>query len=121
MFSLNDSLRYWLYSEPTDMRKSFHTLSGLVRDRMGRDPLNGDVYVFINRGRNRIKLLHWEPGGMVLYSKILERGTFGATPDQGAEGSLHWRELVMMVEGIMAGAYTRRTRLDQLRLKSGKQ
>ena len=37
MFSLNDSLRYWLYSEPTDMRKSFHTLSGLVRDRMGRD------------------------------------------------------------------------------------
>ena len=44
MFSLNDSMRYWLYTEPTDMRKSFHTLSGLVRDQMGRNPLDGDVY-----------------------------------------------------------------------------
>lgn len=120
MFSLNDSLRYWLYSEPTDMRKSFHTLSGLVRDRMGHDPLNGDVYVFINRGRNRIKLLHWEPGGMVLYSKILEKGTFGFAPNPRGDASMHWRELVMLIEGIMTDSYTRRSRLDQLRLRSGR-
>lgn len=81
MFSLNDSMRYWLFSEPTDMRKSFHTLSGLVCDRMNGDPCNGDVYIFMNKSRNRIKLLHWEPGGMVIYSKLLEAGTFG-TPSK---------------------------------------
>ena len=76
MFSLNDSMRYLLYNRPTDMCKSFHTLSGIITDAMGQDPCNGNVYIFINRARNRIKLLHWEPGGMVLYSKLLEAGTF---------------------------------------------
>lgn len=60
MFSLNDSLRYWLWSEPTDIRKSFYTLSGLVRTKMRKDPLDGSVYVFINARHDRIKLLHIE-------------------------------------------------------------
>ena len=82
MFSLNDSMRYLLYNRPTDMRKSFHTLSGIITDAMGQDPCSGNVYIFINRARDRIKLLHWEPGGMVLYSKLLEAGTLWkpATP-----------------------------------------
>lgn len=120
MFSLNDSMRYWLYTEPTDMRKSFHTLSGLVRDRMGRNPLDGDVYIFINRHRNRMKLLHWEPGGLVLYAKMLERGTFGRPSGLQGDGSLAWRDLVMVVEGIMADKTTRLKRLDNLRREAGK-
>lgn len=120
MFCLNDSMRYWLYSEATDMRKSFHTLSGIVRDRMNRNPLDGDVYVFINRHRNRVKLLHWEPGGMVLYSKILEQGTFGKPGTVQPDGSLAWRDLVMIIEGIMTDSLSRRKRLDILRLKTGK-
>ena len=64
MFSLNDSMRYLLYNKPTDMRKSYHTLCGLVTNELGCDPCNGDVYIFINKARNRIKLLHWEPGGL---------------------------------------------------------
>ena len=71
MFSLNDSMCYLLYNRPTDMRKSFHTLSGIITDAMGQAPCNGNMYIFINRTRDRIKLLHWEPGGMVLYSKLL--------------------------------------------------
>ena len=65
MFSLNDSLRYWLWSEPTDMRKSFYTLSRLIRTKMGKDSLDGSVYVFIYARRDRIKLLHMEPGSLV--------------------------------------------------------
>ena len=114
MFSLNDSLRYWLYSEPTDMRKSFHTLSGIVTDRMGVDPCNGDVYIFINKSRNRIKLLHWEPGGMVIYSKLLEAGTIGP-PSEVENGQVRWSDLVMMVEGIMVSAGCRRQRLESLK------
>lgn len=76
MFSLNDSMNYWLYNQPTDVRKSYHTLNGIVSNNMGLDPYNGDVYIFMNRNRNRIKLLHWEPRGLVLYSKLLETVTF---------------------------------------------
>jgi len=71
MFSLSDSQNFWLYTKPTDIRKSFFTLSGLVCYEMKIDTLCGDVFVFINERRNRIKLLHMEPGGLVLYSKLL--------------------------------------------------
>ncbi|MCD7708662.1 MAG: IS66 family insertion sequence element accessory protein TnpB [Clostridiales bacterium] len=118
MFNLNDSLRYFLYDRPTDMRKSFHTLSGIVTNVMGRDPYDGDVYIFINRARNRIKLLHWESGGMVLYSKLLEEGTFArlrAFDDDAVYEGIEWRDLVMIVEGIVEDRGSRRKRLRSLR------
>lgn len=118
MFNLGDSNRYMLFSEPTDMRKSFHTLSGLVTNIMGSNPHNGDVFIFINKHRNRIKLLHWEPGGMVIYSKMLERETF-SLPDlsssDSASYSMQWRDLVLMVEGIMEKEDSRRNRLNHLK------
>lgn len=94
MFSLNDSMRYWLYNQPTDMRKSYHTLSGIVSNCMGMNPYNGDVYIFMNKSRNCIKLLHWEPGGLVIYSKLLEAGTFGYPSNvrkDDVSGIIHWR------------------------------
>ena len=75
--------------------------------RMGQDPCSGNVYIFINRARDRIKLLHWEPGGMVLYSKLLEAGTLGkpdSVNDNEVCANIEWRELVMIVEGIMEPA-----------------
>ena len=117
MFSLNDSMCYLLYNRPTDMRKSFHTLSGIITDAMGQAPCNGNMYIFINRTRDRIKLLHWEPGGMVLYSKLLEAGTLGK-PDSASDNevcaNIEWRELVMIVEGIMEARDSRRRRLENL-------
>lgn len=118
MFSLTDSLRYWYYNRPTNMRKSFHTLSGIVTDVMKRDPYSGEVFIFINRTRTRIKLLHWEAGGLVIYSKMLEAGTFGKPSSIDADnlsGTLEWRELVLMVEGMMENPDGRRQRLDGLR------
>jgi len=118
MFNLERGLRYWLYSEPTDMRKSFHTLSGLVRNKIGGDPMNGDVYIFVNKRRNRIKLLHYETGGMVIYAKMLDRGTFGL-PIPGSRDvvtrSIKWEDLLKMVEGILANPDSRQARLDELR------
>lgn len=118
MFSLGDSNHYLLFSEPTDMRKSFHTLSGLVTNIMGANPHNGDVFIFINKHRNRIKLLHWEAGGLVIYSKMLERGTF-ALPDLSSVTSssyvMQWRDLVLLVEGIMEKEDSRQNRLMHLR------
>ena len=118
MFSLNDSMRYWLYNQPTDMRKSYHTLSGIVSNSMGLDPYNGDVYIFMNKPRNRIKLLHWEPGGLVIYSKLLEAGTFGYPSNvrkDDVSGTIHWRDLVLIVEGIIEKPDSRMQRLEQLK------
>lgn len=118
MFSLGIEMRYWLYSEPTDMRKSFHTLTGLVTNRIGADARNGDVYVFINKRRNRVKLLHYEKGGMVIYSKMLDRGTFGMPlmlAKEGAVGYMKWDDLRKMVEGIMADPDSRQARLEGLK------
>lgn len=80
------------------MRKSFDELCGLVSSGMQRNPTSGEVFVFLNRSRTHIKLLHWESGGFVLYYKRLEQGTFLAPKEGGNEMS--WSTLVLMVEGI---------------------
>jgi transposase len=67
MFSLG-AARYYLYRGPTDMRKGFDGLCGLVNGCLGQDPVSGDVFIFLNKGRNRLKPLRWEPGGFVLFS-----------------------------------------------------
>ena len=80
------------------MRKSFDGLCGLVISGMQRQPTSGEVFVFLNRDRTHIKLLHWERGGFVLYYKRLERGTFSVHSCKRAE--LSWTDLVLMIEGI---------------------
>ncbi|MEZ7953715.1 MAG: IS66 family insertion sequence element accessory protein TnpB [Bacteroidales bacterium] len=116
MFSLNDSMRYLLYSEPTDMRKSYHTLSGLVTNNMGLNVRDGDVFIFINKAHNRIKLLHMEPGGLVIYSKLLEEGRFRPPQVHSSGTKIHmeWLDLVMMVEGVRDDPSTRLRRLKRV-------
>lgn len=82
------------------MRKSFNGLSGLVRNELGREPTSGDVFVFINRNRTHLKLLHWERGGFVLYYKRLEQGSFTPPVIKEGQTSFSWPQLVLMIEGI---------------------
>ena len=101
MFSLG-APRYFLYREPTDIRRSFDGLCGLVTGRLGQDPMSGDMFIFINKPRNRMKLLKWEPGGFVLFYKRLERGTF-ELPGLSAPGlsqQIGYGQLAMMITGI---------------------
>jgi transposase len=100
MFSLSSSHRYFLYRGRCDMRKAFDGLCGLVSTELGRNPTSGEVFVFLNRPRTHIKLLHWESGGFVLYYKRLEKGTFPLPKVMDGRVSLSWAELVLMVEGI---------------------
>ena len=60
MFALSSENRFHLYSQPTDMLKSFDGLSGLVQNILERNPCNGNVFIFINKRRDKIKLLHWQ-------------------------------------------------------------
>ena len=83
------------------MRKGYNGLYGLVRNAMRRDPLTGDLFLFVNRKRTHCKILHWDGTGLCLYAKRLERGRFAklwrAPSDRPLE--LSAAELALFVEG----------------------
>ncbi|MDR0431150.1 MAG: IS66 family insertion sequence element accessory protein TnpB [Tannerellaceae bacterium] len=114
MFSLNESHHYYLCSASVDMRGGFNSLCGVVRSFMGRDPLSGDVFIFINKTRTRIKLLHWERGGLVIYHKRLESGTLSLPSFDFTTKSyqMSWCDLIMMTEGVSLKNITRKKRYN---------
>lgn len=71
-------VKVYAYCEAVDMRKGFEGLAGLVREQMGRDPLSGALFLFVNRRRNRAKILHFDGTGMCVLAKRLEKGRFVA-------------------------------------------
>lgn len=114
MFSLGDSNIYYLSRTATDMRKGFDALCGEVRRGMGRDPLSGEVFIFYNATRTRLKLLHWERGGFVIYHKRFEQGILSLPTFDSERGGyrLSWRELMLMVEGVSLRRIRLKKRFD---------
>ena len=115
MLSFSAHQRYFLFSNATDMRKGFSGLSGLVRKHIPHDLMSGDVFIFLNRRRDRIKLLMWDASGFAIYYKRLERGTFElplCTSDQTSL-ELSWSDLVMLLEGIELKSVKRRKRYEK--------
>ncbi|MDD3504701.1 MAG: IS66 family insertion sequence element accessory protein TnpB [Eubacteriales bacterium] len=102
MFNLTASMRYFIYPHPTDMRKSFYTLSGIVTNLMQRNVQDGDVFIFINRFCSSMKILHMECGGLVIYHLKLESGSFKLPvfDEQTNTFNTSWQELMMMVKGV---------------------
>lgn len=102
MFHLHQSLRYYLYPAPVDMRKSFYTLSGIVTSSMRRDVLSGEVFIFVNRNQTIMKILHMEYAGMVIYHKKLDSGRFKLPQiDENTHSlTLAWKELIMMIQQV---------------------
>jgi transposase len=99
MFHLGSEHRYYLYRNSCDMRKSFDGLCGLVQNNLHRNPLSGEVFIFLNKLCTHIKLLHWEEGGFVLYYKRLERGRI-SPPKMGPDNRILYSDLVLMIAGI---------------------
>ena len=105
------STQVFLAAGATDLRKSFDGLSALVHDRIQQDPLSGALFVFCNRGRNRVRILHYDGTGLWVFTKRLERGTFrwpqlGEDPQTWAVTT---QELLLMLSGIdLAEARPRR-------------
>ncbi|MEO8474493.1 MAG: IS66 family insertion sequence element accessory protein TnpB [Chryseolinea sp.] len=110
MLSLSSSCRYFLYRHPTDMRKGFDGLSGLVRDGLQKDPLSGDVFIFFNKRRSQVKLLLWERDGFSMYYKRLEQGTYELPLSTSTE--LKSSELMLILQGISLKSVRRRKRFD---------
>lgn len=112
MIGLTSHHHFHLYQKPADMRKGFDGLSGLVIQYCGRNPTDGEVYIFINKRRDKMKMLVWEPGGFMLYYKRLEQGTFDL-PLGGSDRShisISWETLVLMINGIKMEKIIRKKR-----------
>ncbi len=115
MLNLNHNTRIYLHVPPTDMRKSFDGLTGLVRSVFKADPLNGSWYLFLNRRRDRIKILYWDRDGMALWYKQLSRGTFEQlrSPESTATLELDATELALLLSGVTIESARRRPRFSK--------
>lgn len=104
MIPLGAATRVYLAAGATDLRKSFEGLSGLVRHRLKEDPLSGHLFVFANRGRNRVKVLYWDGSGLWVCAKRLEQGCFSwPRSAEGAEPAglrILGEELALLLGGI---------------------
>jgi len=97
------SINVFCSTKPVDMRKSFDSLAGLTRDFMGHNPSSGNLFVFFNKKRDKVKVLYWSKTGYCLFYKRLERGRFHIpTPVQDDETTveLDQVELDMILDGI---------------------
>ncbi len=112
MMLLPRAVKVYVATGPCNLRKSFDGLSNEVREVLGKDPLCGHVFVFLNRRKTQVKLVLWTRGGFTIVHKRLERGTF-TFPAQVAEGAtsveVDVHELSMLLEGIDV----RRARVSQ--------
>jgi transposase len=120
MMSLSLPGRVFLCTLPTDMRKSFDSLAGLVTEQLGQDPLGGDLFVFRSKRGDRLKLLYWDNDGLAIWYKRLEEGTFVfPTPDgertkAGGHGLvIRAAELAMLLDGIELANVKRRKRYQR--------
>jgi len=102
VFGLGPATRVYLAVGTTDLRKGFEGLFGLVKDRLGLEPLSGHVICFCNRSRSRIKLLFWDGSGLWCCGKRLEKGRFKWPLE--CDGSVRMRlsqeELTLLLGGI---------------------
>jgi transposase len=97
---LGRRVRVYAYARPTDMRKGFDGLCGLVTQGLQRDVLSGDVFIFVSRDRVRAKTLQWDGTGLCVYAKRLERGRFARLWRDGDEQiTLTISELDLFLEG----------------------
>lgn len=96
------SLKVYLAPGVTDMRKSIDGLSLVVSEVLDLDPFSESLFVFCNRGRNKLKILHWQTNGFWLYYRRLEKGRFTwpdhANPNQAI--TLTRRELNWLLDGL---------------------
>ena len=111
MLSLPSTVRVFVAVQPVDGRKGIDGLAALVRCRLGHDPLNGDLFFFLSRRRDRARILYFATNGYCLLIKRLERGRFHL-PWQEAQGPaarpLDHAQLLLLLEGIdLKGAHHR--------------
>jgi transposase len=116
MLGFSFASQIFFYSLPTDMRKSFDGLVGLVSNQLHLDPLKDGAFVFVNKRRDRMKILVWDRHGFWLLYKRLEAGRFQVPPIEAGTPpealTVSYEQLLMILEGIDMGSVRRRKRYN---------
>ena len=101
MIGSTRSVRVFAYTLPTDMRKGFDGLFGMVKSHLDQDPLSGDLFLFVARNRKRAKVLLWDGTGLCLYAKRIEKGKFAKlwAGEDVTDIELTMSELQLFLEG----------------------
>ena len=115
MLHLSASCRYYLYRNPTNLRKGFDSLCGIVISELQMNALDGSVYIFINKKHSQVKLLLWEGDGFSIYHKRLEKGTYElpAINDNPNNIALSNEALQHILQGISLSSVRKRKRYQQ--------
>jgi transposase len=116
MLSFPANVRIYLCTKSTDMRKSFDGLHTLVRQVFRTDPLDGHLFLFVNRRRDRVKILWWDRDGLALYYKRLEAGTYELPAvGDGTEGvEIDATALALLLSGVELQSAKRRKRYSRV-------
>lgn len=101
MINLPSTVRVFLHSPPTDLRKGFDALCGLVTTAFAQDPTSGHLFLFVNRRRDRIKILYWDRDGLAIWYKRLETpGTFQLPAADAVSIEMTPTQLSLILSGI---------------------
>ncbi len=100
MLSLPPSVKVFVCTLPTDMRRSFDSLAAMVEGIMKQDPFSGHLFVFRNRNRDKIKVLYWDRGGYAIHYKRLEEGVFRLPEADGDSVELDAADLALILDGM---------------------
>jgi transposase len=113
MISLPSPVRVFLHTPPTDLRKGFDALCGLVSTAFGQDLTSGHLFLFVNRRRDRIKILYWDRDGLAIWYKRLENpGTFQLPTSTTEAASIEMTpiQLALILSGIDLSSARQRKR-----------
>ena len=115
MLNVAQAASIYVYTRPTDMRKGFDGLCGIVRQEFAVDPLCGILFLFINRRRDRVKILYWDRDGLALWYKRLEAGSLERIESgDSASIQIDGTQLAMLLSGVsLEAAKVRRKRYRQ--------
>jgi len=121
MIALPPLVRVFLYRQATDMRKSFHGLVALTESALKQDPLSGSLFVFVNRRRDRIKILYWGETGFCIWYQQLQRGSYqlpsAESVEEGDTLEVTRSQLSLILDGIDLSSVRQRMRF-QLKRKA---
>jgi len=108
MFFAEGQIQVRLFGQPCDMRKSYDGLQALVRHAMGHEPLDGSLYVFVNRRGSQLKCLYFDRSGYCIWGKRLEAGRFIGDWSRIRTQEMDWTGLKLLLEGLEGKRVRRR-------------
>ena len=112
MIAIQSNVRIFVATAATDMRKGFDGLQGIVIGVLEQDPMSGHLFLFLNRRRDKLKVLYWDGDGLAIWYRRLEQGTFQMPNVQEGAKQVEIRseELTMLLRGIDFNNVRRRKR-----------